>query len=186
VVAGGAQDRCRVRSGPALAEAWRAPTPASLGPGRRGSRGGGAAVATSVGAEGIAKWRNDDGVNGGRGGAAMAAASMGTEGRGLAECRGCGGGGSRGQRGGASRSGGDAAASASAVGARGGGRGGGVEGLAEWRGCGVGRVRGGRLTGWWHYVKGYVVQPWKGGIFWEVNTVHAVNRTGEAMKPIRR
>ena len=91
---------------------------------------------------------------------------MGTEGRRLAEWRG-------------------AAASASAVGARGGGRGGGGKGLAEWRGSGVGGG-GGRLTGWWHYVKGYAVEAWKGGIFWEVNIVHAVNRTGEAMKPIRR
>ena len=73
-------------------------------------------MATSVGAEGIAKWRNDDGVNGVRGGSATAAASMGTEGRGLAECRGCGGGGSRGRMGGASRSEGDAVASVSALG----------------------------------------------------------------------
>ena len=114
-------------------------------------------MATSVGAEGIAKWRNDDDVNGGRGGAVTAAASMGTEGRGLAECRGCGGGGSRGRRGGASRSGGDAAASASALGARGGGRGGGVEGMRRREGAwrSINRlvalcegICGGALEGW--------------------------------------
>lgn len=136
-------------------------------------------MATSVGAEGIAKWRNDDGVNRGRGGAATAAASMGTEGRGLAECRGCGGGGSRGRRGGASRSGGDAAASAAAVGARGGGRGGGVEGMQRREGA---RGSINRLVALCEGICGGAQE----GIFWEVNTVHAVNRTGEAMKPIRR